>query len=55
MPQDDLFSKPPEYTIDSCALMAIFNDESWTSKKITPGLWERISVLMGAGVIIYHA
>jgi hypothetical protein len=55
MPQDDLFSKPAEYTIDSCALMAIFNDESWTSKKITPGLWERISALIVEGVIISHA
>ena len=55
MRQNDLFSKPAEYTIDSCALMAIFNDLSWTSKKITPGLWERIAALIGEGVIISHA
>jgi|SRR5882762_6179503 len=55
MQQDDLFSKPAEYTIDSCALMAMFNDESWESKKVTPGLWERISTLIAEGVIISHA
>jgi hypothetical protein len=55
MQQDSLFSKPAEYTIDSCALMAMFNDEPWTSKKTTPGLWERISGLIADGTIISHA
>jgi len=55
MQQDNLFSKPAEYTIDSCSLMAMFNDEPWTSKKTTPGLWERISALIADGVIISHA
>ena len=55
MQQDNLFSKPAEYTIDSCSLMAMFNDEPWTSKKTTPGLWERISGLIADGVIISHA
>ncbi|MGA2632596.1 MAG: DUF4411 family protein [Terriglobia bacterium] len=55
MQQDNLFSKPAEYTIDSCALMAMFNDEPWTSKRTTPGLWERISGLIADGVVISHA
>jgi hypothetical protein len=55
MQQDDLFSKPAEYTIDSCSLMAMFNDEPWTSKKTTPGLWERVCALISEGVIISHA
>jgi hypothetical protein len=55
MPQGDLFSKPAEYTIDSSSLMAMFNDEPWTSKRITPGLWERVSSLISEGVIISHA
>jgi hypothetical protein len=55
MAQGDLFSKDPQYTIDSCALMAMFNDEPWTSKKVTAGLWERISALIESGIIISHA
>jgi Domain of unknown function (DUF4411) len=55
MQRGNLFSKPAEYTIDSCALMAMFNDEPWTSRKTTPGLWERISGLIADGVIISHA
>lgn len=55
MEQTKLFSKTAEYTIDSCALMAMFNDEPWTSKTTTPGLWERISRLISEGVIISHA
>src|ERR1039458_10050761 len=55
MQQDNLFAKPAEYTIDSCSLMAMFNDESWTSKKTTPGLWERIAGLIADGVIVSHA
>lgn len=50
----NLFSKRPEYTIDSSSLMAIFNDEEWPSKKITPGLWERVLELIEQGVIISH-
>jgi hypothetical protein len=53
--QDELFTKPPEYTIDSCSLMAMFNDEPWTSKRTTPGLWERVSELIAVGTIISHA
>lgn len=55
MEQTKLFSKVAEYTIDSCSLMAMFNDEPWTSKKVTAGLWERISRLISEGVIISHA
>jgi hypothetical protein len=55
MQQDNLFSKPAKYTIDSCSLMAMFNDEPWTSKKTTPGLWERVCALIGEGIIISHA
>lgn len=55
MQQDSLFIKPAEYTIDSCSLMAMFNDEPWTSKKTTPGLWERVSRLISDDVIISHA
>jgi hypothetical protein len=54
MQQADLYSKPPEYTIDSSSLMAMFNDEPWTSKKTTPGLWERVSELIRMGIIISH-
>jgi hypothetical protein len=55
MQQDDLFSEPPIYTIDSCALMAMFNDELWTSKRTTPGLWNRVATLIADGTIISHA
>lgn len=51
----DLFSKPAEYTIDSCALMDIFNDDpSWPSKKVTPGLWGKILEMITNGLIISH-
>jgi len=53
--QDDLFSKAAEYTIDSCSLMAMFNEEPWTSKRGNPALWKRVSALIEAGVIISHA
>ncbi|MBI5220442.1 MAG: DUF4411 family protein [Candidatus Liptonbacteria bacterium] len=51
----DLFSKPAEYTIDSCSLMSIFSETPWISKSVNPGLWERIKELMAEGVIISHA
>src|SRR3989344_4465293 len=51
----DLFSKPATYTIDSSSLMAMFDDSPWTSQKVTPGLWARVSELIGSGVIISHA
>ena len=51
---DDLFSKDAEYTIDSCSLMAIFNDTPWISKKINPGLWERVRELITDGTIMSH-
>jgi hypothetical protein len=35
--------------------MAPFNDEPWTSKKTTPGLWERIAALIEDGTIVSHA
>jgi hypothetical protein len=53
--QVDLFSKPAQYTIDSCSLMDIFNDAPvWTSKAITPGLWSRIESMIADGTIISH-
>lgn len=52
---DDLFSSPPEYTIDSSSLMEMFNDTSWASKRIIPGLWENVEDLIRSGVIISHA
>src|SRR3989338_9732765 len=52
--EGDLFTKPPEYTLDSSSLMAMFDDSPWTSKKVTPGLWNRISQLISEGVIISH-
>lgn len=55
MEQPGLFTKSAEYTIDSSALMAMFNDEPWTSKKVNAGLWERIADLINEGVIISHA
>lgn len=55
MEQAGLFTKPAEFTIDSSALMAMFNDEPWTSKSITAGLWERIADLINEGIIISHA
>jgi len=54
MEQSSLFSKAAVYTIDSCSLMAMFNDEPWTSKSITPGLWERVAGLIAEGIIISH-
>jgi Domain of unknown function (DUF4411) len=55
MPQGKLYSKSPRYTIDSSSLMAMFNDEPWTYKKVTPGLWERVAQLIEDGTIISHA
>lgn len=52
---DNLFAKQPQYTIDSCALMAIFNNEPWVSKDANPGLWRRIEALVLEGIIISHA
>lgn len=53
--QSDLFSKPAKYTIDTSSLMDIFNDAAvWTSKDVTPGLWDRISQLIEEGTIISH-
>lgn len=52
MSKDSL--KLAEYTIDSCSLMEIFDDSSWVSKKVTPGLWLRISELISEGIIISH-
>jgi len=51
---DDLFSQPPEYTIDSSSLMEIFGVTSWASKKIIPGLWEKVEELITQGIIISH-
>src|SRR5437899_2265802 len=50
----DLFSKPPQYTIDSSSLMDIFADEKMVSKNITSGLWTNIQTLIGQGIIISH-
>jgi len=52
--EGDLFSKPPQYTIDSSSLMDIFSDEKMVSKSITPGLWTNIQELIGQGIIISH-
>lgn len=52
---DDLFSKPAEYTIDSCSLMAIFSETPWVSKNTNPGLWDRVRQLIADGIIISHA
>jgi hypothetical protein len=52
--EGDLFSKPPEYTIDTSSLIEIFDDVSLASRKTTPGLWEKILDLMREGVIISH-
>jgi hypothetical protein len=50
----DLFSQPPQYTIDSSSLMDIFSDEKMVSKSITPGLWTNVEALLSQGVIISH-
>lgn len=52
---NNLFSKPPKYTIDSSCLMDIFGDGTWVSKDVTPGLWKNISDLITEGTIISHA
>jgi len=53
--QGDLFKKPPEYVIDSCSLMDIFNDTPWVSKEVNPGLWQAVSEMIENGIIISHA
>jgi len=50
----DLFSKPPQYTIDSSSLIDIFGNELMVSMSVTPGLWEKISDLIKQGIIISH-
>lgn len=40
----DLFSKPPQYTIDSSSLIDIYADEKMVSKNITPGLWANVDM-----------
>jgi|GEM_PF-5433816 len=52
--EGDLFSQPARYTIDSCSLIDIFGDETMVSKKVIPGLWERILELIEVGIIISH-
>lgn len=52
--EGDLFSQPPQYTIDSCSLMDVFGDEKMVSKHVTPGLWTRIEGLIEQGIIISH-
>jgi len=52
--EDNLFSEPPQYTIDSSSLMDIFGDEKMVSKNVTPGLWENIIILINNGIIISH-
>jgi len=52
--QNDLFSKPAEYTIDGSSLMDIFNDTPWVSKKVIPGLWRKVEELIHEGIIISH-
>lgn len=51
----DLFSKPPKYTIDTSSLIDIFEDQSWASKRFAPGLWEGMLELIRDGVLISHA
>jgi hypothetical protein len=53
--QDDLFTTLAEFTIDSSSLMDIFNEGSWTSKKVNSGLWKRVEELIDSGAIISHA
>lgn len=51
---NDLFSKPPKYTIDTSALIEIFDGAGLAAKKYTPGLWDKILVLINDGTIISH-
>lgn len=50
----DLFSKPPEYTIDSSSLIELFNGDSILAKAYTPGLWSRLLEMIGDGRMISH-
>lgn len=34
--------------------MDIFGDEKWTSKQVTPALWENIQQLISTGIVISH-
>lgn len=51
---NDLFSKTAKYTIDTSALIEIFDGDSLASQKYTPGLWEKILELIQDGTIISH-
>ena len=53
--QTDLFSKPPQYTIDTSSLIDIFGAEKMVSKAYTPGLWEKMLDLFAQGILISHA
>lgn len=51
---ENLFTKPPRYTIDTSSLIEIFGTEKMVSKRYTPGLWEGILDLIAQGVIVSH-
>src|ERR1700680_1558574 len=48
----DLFSQPPEYTIDTSSLIEVFNGDSMLAKAHTPGLWNRLLEMIADGRII---
>lgn len=50
----DLFTKPPEYTIDSSSLIELFNGDSPLAKAYTPGLWNRVLEMIEDGTMISH-
>lgn len=52
--EGDLFSQVPQYTIDTSALIDIFGSEKMVSRIVTPGLWERLEVLINNGTVISH-
>lgn len=49
-----LFSKPPEYTIDTCCFFEIFRDNGRHTKASYPTLWKDICELISQGIIISH-
>jgi hypothetical protein len=49
-----LFSVEPAFTIDTCALNEMFDEDRPSNKKNFPGIWENVSDLILKGEIISH-
>ena len=49
-----LFSITPKFTIDTCSLNDMFDEERQSNRKNFPGIWEAVEELISKGEIISH-